>query len=262
MTTKEILNATPDQVRSFALKQLAASKWCYSGNTLKDELLRNTSLDDFEPAENFAELNLILDTRSCFGRTARCAAFAETYYNNDNKLELFAGDVIIDWFREVIGENMQAQILKHPEMLNDVLMYEDPHVVLIINGEQFDPLSKIMGFPVIHPKVEKYPVWEYIHSGMLCSVCISTDDIAVKKIALQRAAVYGSTIEYLYMLSHISILLDDIATVISTCEEILKKKKSARSMWVINSLNGKYKDELTKEYTSEVFNFFKSGYGL
>lgn len=259
MTEKEILKATPEEVRHFAHKQLDRFGWRYTGIGLFPDLLHNISIEDFDSVDDYADLNLNLSPKSCFGRLALAGAFAEKYYSIS---DLYACDVIEDWFRVMVSKDMQTHILKEPSLINEVLMYEDPHLILMVGDAQFEPLSKVIGGYISHPKIEKYPLWELVLSGMLCAVVRTSNEISTKRLALQKAKLFGETIELLYMQIFLSTLEEDFEQVVSLSEQLLKRKKSARAKHAIYALTGKYRDELIKEYTPEIFNFFRNNYNL
>lgn len=260
MNKTEILNATPEFVRHFATMQLDKHGWRYTGSGLFSDLLHNTQTDWFVPIDDYTHLNMILSPKSCLGRMALAGAFTEKYYTSD----VYAGDVIDDFFREAVSKDLSANVRKNPLFLNDVILYEDPHTVLCVGDQQFEPLSKLFSDLIVHPKIQKYPLWDYVLCGMLCAVVNSTEDIVEKREILNKAksSFVIETIEVLYMDAMVTSLEDNFEGVLRICEKIIERKKSARAKHTIYSLTGRFKDELEKEYTSEIFNFFRNNYEL
>ena len=252
MTQAQLFSASPNDIRAFAHSKLDKLQWTYTGDIWRD-LSRQLPFDTSIGANtNYQELNLSLDINGCLGRAAIIGAFVEKYTN----ATIVAGEVIVDHFRELLGKTMQ-KIQDTPGYLEEVIMYEDPHIVPVINGIQYEPLSILMGEQIIHPKIETFPFWESIYSSMLCSLVLFEQNPEVKKRILDKASRYAITIDYLYTQGQFALEQGNAALFLKIAEGILLKKKSARAMAVICMLTGKYRTELTKEYTEKIFFYFK-----
>jgi hypothetical protein len=119
----------------------------------------------------FAEWNLSLDGRSCLGRVAQSAALLELQFPNAS---VTCGEVLVDQLREDMMRRIRVEGLPRDQGLRQewftkVLMYEQSHSVIIVDGVQFDPLSTKYGQEIRHPHIQLYPVWEIITASIMVS---------------------------------------------------------------------------------------------
>jgi hypothetical protein len=105
--------------------------------------------------DELVRLNLELDPNYCFGRLAAAAAFVELWFP---KAKLQFGEVLEDVLRNIMLDDLALPIVESE--LKELLMYEDPHAVLVIDGMQFDPVLVKLDLDIRHPKLGLHPIWE------------------------------------------------------------------------------------------------------
>lgn len=101
------------------------------------------------------QININLEPTYCLGRAARAAAFVEKWFP---KSELQYAEVLEDSLRNTMLDVIKQEPLQE-SMLIELLSYEDPHAVIVVDGVQFDPISVQLGMPVVHPKIGVHEVW-------------------------------------------------------------------------------------------------------
>jgi hypothetical protein len=260
MTIEKILNYDPEIARNYANSQLddffRLQPIPTSDNVL-DALCQLQFAEASQGVElDFATLNLTLDPLGCLGRTTVAAAYVERYFPETSSM---AGDVIDDFFWEILSHNRIQNIQEKQGYLEEILMYEDPHTILLVDDQQFDPLSNMTGMHVHHRNVEYYPVWDLAYSSMLCGVAGISHDVTIIEQALARASQYVQTIEVLYQKVRLGALLDNMDMVVENCDRIIAQKPSARALLTLYSVTGnnEYKDRLVNTYTESIFELIK-----
>lgn len=105
------------------------------------------------------ELNSQLDPSFCFGRTAIAGAFIEKYFPES---QFLCGEVTQDLLARFMQEELRTLPITDA-LLQETLNYEDPHTVIVVNGEQFDPIFVQIGWSPEefrgHVKVELSEFW-------------------------------------------------------------------------------------------------------
>lgn len=123
----------------------------------------------FPSQEEISQWNIKLDEKGCLGRVAQSAIIVEEVFP---LASIMYGEVWQDALRNEILKNLRQRIKTGEatkEELEDILLYEEPHAVLMIDGRQYDPLSNQLGFNLEHPRVQRFPVWEAITAARIVS---------------------------------------------------------------------------------------------
>lgn len=128
------------------------------------------------------EANLRLEPTYCLGRVALGAAYLERYFPT-TRIEY--AEVLTDALANILKRTLSHSVTE--DKLRELLQYEEPHCVLLIDGTQFDPLSIEVGFPIEHPRVAPYPIWEGVASGWLVAKSLSEPNADVRIKFLQEA---------------------------------------------------------------------------
>lgn len=132
--------------------------------------------------KDLAAANHRLDERFCLGRTAKAGAFVDKWFPGS---ELSFGevrqDVLRDYMLQMMGDNPSTS------QVEELLMYEEPHGIIVVDGQQFDPLSKNVGRMLQHPQVAQAPIWEGIAAEWLGSKVIFNTDLEDKLGTIEYA---------------------------------------------------------------------------
>ncbi len=234
------------------------------------EALRNFPWN-FETGVNvdqrqMSEYNLLLDGRSCLGRTAQAAALVELQFPKET---VGCAEVLSDH----LGGDMLTQVhdsLPYDEKLRDewlkeVLLYEEPHAVVTVDGKQFDPLSTVFPVEIEHPKVQEHPLWEGIASAMMIAEAWLEDNPDKKLQILENAEKQcpGTTVVAENKASALILLgREDEAVIL--LKDVLVKRPCARTLfclWLLTQ-DDEYKQRLDKEYTPYMIEILKKEGGL
>jgi len=145
-------------------------------------------VDIFPTQADFSNWNISLDPCGCLGRTAISAAIAELLAPNKKVL---AGEVLSDYLRGCMinqfVEKPPADPKVYEEWLRELLMYEEPHAVIVVDGVQFDSVSQKLGHLFEHPRIQTFPIWNFVAAAMLVSHAILENDLKKKAWYLEEA---------------------------------------------------------------------------
>lgn len=154
----------------------------------------NVAVND-EPIDQagLLQANLTLEPTYCLGRAARAAAFVENWFP---KAQLQYAEVLEDGMRNMMLDIIKQESLQE-SMLIELLAYEDPHAVIVVDDAQFDPISAQLGMPVIHPKIGCHKVWQGFASDWLIENAKLATDPAEKLSCLDQAEQLCPSTAYL-----------------------------------------------------------------
>lgn len=126
---------------------------------------------------DMARMNLGLDPRSCLGRSALAVTIIERFFP---EAEVKCAEVAQDMFRELLlqqwGKIYNTRNWPPDSWLEELLMYEEPHSIVMVDGKQFDPLFCVYAQRancsvenLFHPGVIEFPAWEEIAAARMVS---------------------------------------------------------------------------------------------
>jgi len=147
--------------------------------------------------QDIAVMNLALDPHSCLGRIALSISLIEKYFPELTP-EVRCAEVTSDFFRAQMlrqwSERYSSQKLPPEGWLEELLMYEEPHAILTIGGQQFDPLFCLFaggirypGEEMVHPAVQEFSSWEAVTAFRLVSKANLLTNIEQKVDLLRKA---------------------------------------------------------------------------
>lgn len=213
-----------------------------------------------------AERNLKLDGRSCLGRTAQSAALVELQFPNS---VVKYGEVLSDHLRRdmlaQVNENLPSDKKLRDEWLKEVLMYEEPHAVIIVDGKQFDPLSTVYPVEINHPKIQAYPLWEGVASAMKISEAwLEEDPIEKLKILELAEKLCPGTTTVAENMAGAYVLLGREEEATNLMKELLIKRPNARALYFlwISTGDEQYRKRLDDEYTPYMHEVLKQETGI
>lgn len=218
----------------------------------------NIPRSQFVDQETIAKLNLELDPQSRLGRVAVAAAIMEQYHP---AFPLSLGEVWDDYLKDLmfIKLSNQPNMADDPTFMQELLMYEEPHAVVIIGDIQFEPLSLEFGAPIIHPRVEIFPLWPAIAASVTVSMAQFEKDPKRRLLILEQAEktcpgltlVRENTAELLE-------LLGDLTGAIEAVRWSLERRPCARTLYVMYLLTGDKQcyDKLVRTYTDKIIQYF------
>jgi hypothetical protein len=217
--------------------------------------------------EQIMEWNFTLDTKSCLGRVARAIAIVERHFPHTH---VGYGEVWSDY----LAGRLLVQVHCKPEqakalrcgMLEEVLMYEDPHAVALIDGEQFDPLSTVAQMGEIrHPRIEPFPAWEGVRSARLVSIANQEKD-AEKRLKLLDDAERLCPGTVLVAENRVGplLLLGRAAEATALLKTCLSRRPTARTLFVLWLCTEKqeYLEQLEQVYTPQMTELLRQEGGL
>jgi hypothetical protein len=202
--------------------------------------------------EQIARWNQELDERSCLGRLAKAAVLIGQNFPDSS---IMAANVMEDFLRNIMLEMIGKE--NHPplSMLEEILLYEEPHAVIQVDGAQFDPISKFMLADIVHPKVELHPIWEHITCSLLVSKSNLTENPLEKMNILDQAdEICPDTTLVMENKIFPLMLLGKSDEAIRLMLKVVKRRPTARALFVISELTGdaQYRQRLMREYPSGI----------
>jgi len=204
-----------------------------------------------------AFLNLKLDGCGCLGRIAQAGAMVEKKFPD---AKLMFGEVLEDFFCNLLLDVLKKEPTQPDSFFNELLMYEEPHSILLINGKQFEPLSVPYQMDVIHPKIAVLPFWEAVTASMMISKAWLENNPHRKIVILAEAEnVCPGMIAVKENLASCLLLLNRKQYSIKLAEEILVVRPTARLMYFLFILteDEKYIKMIEEKYSSRVVNLLK-----
>jgi len=190
-------------------------------------------LADTVNQEEIAKENLVLGLKSCLGQIAVCGAIMEKHFPKE---KIALGEVWEDFFANIMAkkfrQNRDSQY--DPSFMREWLMYEEPHVILVINGKQFEPLSKFMGLDVEHPRVQAFPFWEGVAVSRLASVsnCEKDHEERLRLLDLAEEICPGMTLIRENRVQSL-VELGMIKEAVECLKWSVERRPNARKLWAI-----------------------------
>jgi hypothetical protein len=140
---------------------------------------------------DFRRMNAQFDPQGCFGRLVLSCLLVEKFSPG---MPYQAGEVVNDFCKDIILEKLSTETdpVIRMEMAEELLMYEEPHAVIIIDGVQFDVISTLFGRNIQHRTVNVVPAWELITASVIVDEALDAgDNPTAKNIHLQRAQLFA-----------------------------------------------------------------------
>lgn len=221
------------------------------------ETLRNIVWDIPEgdiPQEKLIKWNLKLDTRSCLGRVAVCVLIVEKFFP-DHKV--MVAEIISSGLTEYM---LQIPILKRTnEHMIATLLYEEPQIIITVNGIQYDPLSNQVTW-LKHPKIQEFPAWEAIKAWYLSSKCLALKNYYYQinqLLKIKRICPMIFVNEKL-ILAYFSTR--NTTRAIKMAVKLIGIKPSARLYFILYlaTRDMKYKDKMEKIYGEYMFEVIRN----
>jgi len=150
-------------------------------------------VDENISQEEFTRMNEELDPHGCVGRVTLAMWLLEKHFP---WAAFQVGEVVVDDLAErmkvMIKNQTDSQIRQ--EMASELLMYEDPHAILIVDGVQFDPLVRLApGLKHPYVKVCGEAPWQVITAFLLNGRALEEGDLIARDILLQMAEIFCPT---------------------------------------------------------------------
>lgn len=203
--------------------------------------------------ETMSRWNQELDPKSCFTRLALGAALVEASWPESH---IGAGEVLSDYLRSCMLRQIRAGLPDgeslRTEWLREVLAYEEPHSVLLLDDGQFDPISTVLGHDFQHSRIWRFSIWEHVACGMLVSHAVMSPDPDVRFELLGMADTIcpGTAIVKENRVAAL-ILADREAEAVKLMEDCLLERPTARGnyvMWLMTG-NKAYRAAIADTYT-------------
>lgn len=212
----------------------------------------NVAISD-EPIDQavLLQANLTLEPTYCLGRAARAAAFVEKWFPNAN---LQYAEVLEDSLRNMMLDIIKQEPLQE-SMLTELLTYEDPHAVIVVDGVQFDPISVQLGMPVVHPKIGCHQVWQGFTSDWLVENAKLATDQAEKLDLLDKAEYVCPDTAYLAEAKAvICMAMGKMTEAEYNLNKALEMRPTARSLFALTMLGRtEAKSRFNQIYPAELF---------
>lgn len=213
----------------------------------------------FVDQETVAKQNLELDPQSCLGRVAVIAAIMEQYHS---KTSLLLGEVWNDYFKELMIRKLRIapSLADDPSFMQELLMYEEPHAVIVADGvQQLEPLSLEFGELIKHPTVETFPLWEALAASATVSEAWLENDPSKRLVLLNQAEEVcpGLTLVIENMVESYE-LLGRLDEAIASVRWALKRRPCARTLYVMHLLtkDPQFYERLVENYTDKIVQYF------
>ena len=208
-----------------------------------------TAYDQAEVAKQAA----LLDHRNCLGRLASIAHLFEQRFPDTT---ITYGEVTSDHLRELLLANVMSW--QHDESyLHEILMYEEPHGIPVMDDCQYEPLSVVAGWDIKHPGINQLPLWESIAAAWQVSVAnLQTDPRRTLGMLLLAKALQPSLLLVDQNLAATLYVLGYTADAIRISRECFEKRPTARTAFFLHCLTSEpcWRDWMDRTYGLGMFN--------
>jgi hypothetical protein len=208
----------------------------------------NQNINQFQ----IATYNLELDGRGCLGKVAQAGAAVEKEFPD---AQLMFGEVLEDCFRNILLDILKNEPEQPNSFFDELLMYEEPHSVLLVDERQFEPLSIPFQQNVSHPKVKTFPFWEGVTASRLISKAwLEKNPYRKIRILAEAEKICPEMIATKENLSSYLLLVNEEQEAIRLAEETLAVRPTARSMYFLYLLtkDWKYIEMIEEKYSPAV----------
>ncbi len=204
-----------------------------------------------------ARKNIELDEESCLGRVAQAGAFIERLFP---EADVKYAEVWKDRFAEILIDVLKKEPEKRfdPSFMTELLMYEEPHAILTINGHQYEPLSRKLGVNIEHPRIKEFGLWEGITSSRMVSKSNLESDPKKRLYILDKAEeICPGTTLVRENKAGILVYLDRTREAIESIEWLLERRPCARTLLTHYLLTGSMEsyETLKNTYTEEIIKY-------
>ncbi len=131
-------------------------------------------------------LVMSLDPGCCFGKTVLAGLIAEAH-----GVDVQFGEVRTDYLRNFMIHHIMRSLAGgtyEESMLIELLMYEEPHSVILFDGEiQFDPISVVLRETILHPVVKEFPFWDAVLSAVVIAESFLEQDLRKRLDMIDKA---------------------------------------------------------------------------
>jgi hypothetical protein len=199
-----------------------------------------------------ALFNLKLDNRSCLGKIAQAGAIMEKEFPD---AKIMFGEVLTDFFCNTLLDILQRESSQPDSFFEELLMYEEPHCIILIDGKQFDPLSVPYQKNITHSRITTLPFWEAVTAARLISWAWLENNPDCKiKILTEANSICSGMIAIKENLASYSLLLDRNQYSIDLAKEILLVRPTARLMYFLFRLteDEKYIKMIENKYSARM----------
>ncbi len=176
------------EIRKIAYNQTKSAHYALGSDPVEtlQNITFNVQVGQTIDQRRFAKLNLELNSESCLGRVALSAAIIEKHFPNAN---LQLAEVWKDWLANLMLKLLQEDWSRRfdASFMQELLMYEEPHLILTVDNIQFEPLSIALGQDIKHPQIKTFPLWEGITASVLVSKAWLETDPSKKLKILNQA---------------------------------------------------------------------------
>lgn len=214
--------------------------------------------------EELRSLNAVFDPRSCFGRIVLALLLVEKYFigHSVQLAEVLQDELALRMMRLLEHEDDPK---KRMEISKELLMYEEPHLVIVVDGQQFDPLSALVG-NIKHPKVLRHDPWSTVVASQLLDVALDSADLEVRLTHLKRVNEMCPNLVFIKEnLAAVKLLAED-PDYLNYLHEVIQIRPNARLLYMLwlecgaTDLFGRYPREICQLLDSELDeNLKKSG---
>lgn len=208
--------------------------------------------------EEMTKMNLVLDLRSCFGRSVKASVVAETYFPD---VTFYSGEVCQDLLRTMLVDGAISSNWNDETYLAEILQYEAPHSVIVYNDKQFDSIFKYLNpnpEALKHPSIIKYDLWRGLHASYLVSEALSIENPNESlRFLLKAESMYPENILIKENIAGKYGILGNLDELIRITKDAVKIRKDAKMLWLLWRLTNEevYKNQIVSEYNQSMFNY-------
>ncbi|MEI6316262.1 MAG: hypothetical protein WCO65_00870 [bacterium] len=217
--------------------------------------------------EEVARMNIDFDVRGCFGRALKAAVLVEKYFPNET---FYNGEVLEDLLRSMLMKKVTPEKWHDDTYVAEILQYENPHVAIVWNDSQFDPIFSLLTDrpeTLKHPSILKHSQWE----GLYCYYLVSSGMLLFRQ--KQNPNLYLQALKQAEAICpHMLLVKENLVSAlcalnrfdesVAIAKSLVGKRKDAKMLWFLLQMTGDpaYKDRLVREYDIQMLHFLNKAF--
>jgi hypothetical protein len=215
-------------------------------------------------AEEEAEMTLALDENCLLGHLAKIAVFLDDHYSEKN---FYVAEVCRNLFAEQFIDQAKKQPEKWGELIEKILQFEEPHIVITHQGRQYDPFFKLNAgrdfSELKHPAVREHLLWEGLHMRYLVCEAFLTSEIGSIDLLMalwEIVELYPESLIAQESLGIAQCFLNQFDLAIYSIENATRIRKDARMLCFLWHLteDSEYREKIISDYSPEMFEYLEA----
>lgn len=184
--------------------------------------------------EELRRFNIMFDLRGSFARAVLAVLLVETYFfgNEVKIIEVLKKKEIVDVLEKLNDKDI-TDLETRMNLANRLIELEDYRIVVVINDQQFDPLSCCVS-DIKYSDNKSYDPWAVLKVCQIVDMALRTEDLEERLDCLNSAGLYCPDLMMVKENSLITsaFLEDDVHDIVRSLKNVRPTAKLFYKMWI------------------------------